>query len=142
ADPPSVRRPRRARPDVAVLHLHRRLQPTLDVEQHPRTVRMTTDSLEQKLPVDAIEEALDVEIEHPVVAPAALASLVHGIDRRFAGPVAIGVGVERRLKYRLQVASDDLLGDAIGHRRYVQRSRSAIRLWNVDPPYRRREVAS
>jgi hypothetical protein len=75
---------------------------------------MMTDGLEQKLPIDAIEEALDVEIEHPVVTPAAvrrvdipkanggtrplgiptLASLVHGIDRRFAGPEAIGVGVE------------------------------------------------
>src|SRR5205823_5843176 len=32
---------------------------------------------------------LDVDIEHPVVTPAALAGLVHGIDRRFAGPVAI-----------------------------------------------------
>src|SRR5262245_25040572 len=29
--------------------------------------------------------------EHPVVAPAALASRAHGIDRRFAGSVAIGV---------------------------------------------------
>src|SRR5882757_3307210 len=90
---------------------------------------------------DAIEEALDVEIEHPVVTPAALASLVHGIDRRFAGPVAIGVGVERRLKDRLQVASDNLLSDAIGNRRNTQRSRSAIRLWNIDPPHRRRKVA-
>ena len=138
---PSLRRPRHARHDVAVLHLHRRLQPALDVQQHPRTVRMMTDGLEQKLPIDAIEEALDVEIEHPVVTPAALASLVHGIDRRFAGPVAIGVGVERRLKDRLQVASDNLLSDAIGNRRNTQRSRSAIRLWNIDPPHRRRKVA-
>jgi hypothetical protein len=42
---------------------------------------MMADGLEQKLPIDAIEEALDVEIEHPVVTPAALASLVHGSDR-------------------------------------------------------------
>jgi hypothetical protein len=35
---------------------------------------MMTDGLEQKLPIDAIEEALDVEIEHPVVTPAALAA--------------------------------------------------------------------
>ena len=44
------------------------------------------DCLEQKLPIDAVEKALDVEIEHPVVAPAALTSLMHGVDRRFAGP--------------------------------------------------------
>jgi hypothetical protein len=102
---------------------------------------MMTDGLEQKLPIDAIEEALDVEIEHPVVTPAALASLAHGLDRRFAGPVAVGVGVERRLQDRLQVASDNLLSDAIGNRRNTQRSRSAIRLWNIDPPHRRRKVA-
>jgi hypothetical protein len=35
----------------------------LDVEQHPRTVRLLTDSLEHQLPIDAVEEALDVEIE-------------------------------------------------------------------------------
>src|SRR6266446_8899475 len=87
---PSLRRPRHSRHDAAILHLHRSLQPALDVEQHPWTVRMMTDGLEQKLPIDAIEEALDVEIEHPVAAPAALASRAHGIDRRFAGSVAVG----------------------------------------------------
>src|SRR5947208_4487663 len=71
ADHPSLRRPRRARHDVAVLHLHRRLQPALDVQQHPWTVSMMTDGLEPKLPIDATEEALAVEIDHPVVTPAA-----------------------------------------------------------------------
>src|SRR6266446_7175475 len=33
--------------------------------------------------------------------------------RRFAGPVAIGVGVERRLQTRLKVATDNFLGDSI-----------------------------
>jgi len=42
ADDPTLRRSRCARPDAAVLHLHRRLQPALDVEQHPRAVRMIT----------------------------------------------------------------------------------------------------
>ena len=59
SDHPSLRRPRRARHDVAVLHLHRRLQPALDAQQHPRTVRMMTDGLEQKLPIDAIERSGD-----------------------------------------------------------------------------------
>src|SRR5262245_23553490 len=102
---------------------------------------MMTDSLEQQLPIDAVEEALDVEIEHPVVTPTALASLVHGIDRRFAGPVAVRVGVEHRFKDRLQVASDDLLGRAVRNRWDPQRSRPTVRLWNIDPPHRRRKVA-
>jgi hypothetical protein len=43
------------------------------------------------------QEALDVDIEHPVVAPAALASCAHCLGRRFAGSVIIGVGLPRRL---------------------------------------------
>src|SRR3977135_908936 len=54
---------------------------------------MLADRLEEQLPVDTVEEGAYIEIEHPVAAPAALASLAHGIDRRFAGPVAVGVGV-------------------------------------------------
>src|SRR6516164_694596 len=141
ADNPSLRRPCRTRHDAAVLHLHRRFQPALNVKEHPRTVRMMADRREQKLPIDAVEEALDVEIEHPVVAPAALTSLMHGVDRRFAGPVAVGVGMEYRLQNGLQVASGDLLSDAVSDRRNTQRPRPAIRLWNLNPPYRRRKVA-
>jgi hypothetical protein len=48
-----------------------------------------TDRLEQQLPIDTVEVTFDVDVEHPVVAPAALTSLAYGIDRRSAGPVAI-----------------------------------------------------
>src|SRR5262245_18555175 len=115
--------------------------PALDVEQHPRTVRVLTDSLEHQLPIEAIEEALDVEIKHPVIAPTALTSRAHGIDRRFAGSVAIGVRLKPRLHNRLQIASGDLLSDAVSNRRNPQRSRPTIRPWNFDPPHRRRKVA-
>jgi len=59
---------------------------------------MLADRLEQKLPVDAIEEALNVEIEHPVIAPAALAGFRNGINRRFAGPIAKGVRMKHILR--------------------------------------------
>src|SRR5260370_33252880 len=87
------------------------------------------------------KKPLDVEIEHPVAAPAALASRAHGIDRRFAGSVAVGVGVKHRLHDRLQVASGDLLSDAVTHRRYAQRSRPPIRLRHIDPPHPRWKAA-
>src|SRR6201987_5640072 len=109
-DHPALRRPRRARHDTAVLHLHPRLQPALDIEQHPRTVRMVTDRPEHQLPVDAVEEAFEVEIEHPVAAPTTLTSCAHGIDRRFAGTIAVGIGMEHRLQDRLQRASGGFLG--------------------------------
>ena len=47
--------------------------------------------------VDTVEVTFDVDVEHPVIPPAALTSLAYGIDRRPAGPVAIRVGVEHRL---------------------------------------------
>src|SRR5262249_33652917 len=78
----------------------------------PMDIGMTLDRLEHQLPVDAVEEALDVEVENPVIAPAALAGLGHGIDCRLARPVAVGVGMKDRLQDRLQITTDDLLSDA------------------------------
>src|SRR6516165_1505315 len=107
---PSLRSSRRARHDAAVLYLHRSLQPAFDVEQHPGRVRMMTDRLEHQFPIDAVEVSFDVDVEHPVVSPAALTGLAHCIDRRFAGSVAVGVRMKYRLQNRLQVTTDDLLG--------------------------------
>src|SRR5262249_43009585 len=68
----ALRSSRCSRHDATILHLDWGLQPALDVEQHPRTVRVFVDRLEKKLPVDAVEIAFEVDIEHPVVPPAAL----------------------------------------------------------------------
>src|SRR5208283_3421201 len=138
---PALRSSRHSRHDAAVLHLHRGLQPALNVEQYPRLVRMTSDRLEHQLPIDAVEIGFYVEIEHPVVAPAALTSLTHGIDRRFAGPVTIGVGMEGRLQTRLQVATGNFLGDTVSNRWNTQRARTAIHLRNIHASHRRRKVA-
>ena len=100
-----------------------------------------TDRLEQQLPIDTVEVTFDVDVEHPVAAPAAPTRLAYGIDRRSARPVAIRVGVEHRLQIRLQVASGDLLGDTVGDRRNAQRARATVCLRNIDPPYRRRKIA-
>jgi len=102
---------------------------------------MMADSLKQQLPVNAVEEAFDIEIEHPVVAPATLTGCAHGIECRPAGPVTIGTGVEHRLQAWFQVTTSDFLGDAIRYCRDTQRARAAIRLWNLNPRHRRRKVA-
>src|SRR5262245_5293158 len=102
---------------------------------------MTTDRREHQLPINAVEVGFYVEIEHPVIAPAALTSLVHGIDRRSAGPVAVGVRMKHRLQDRLQVATDDFLGAAIGDSWNAQRPRPAPWSRNIAPAHRRREVA-
>src|SRR5262245_4138101 len=116
-------------------------QPALDIEQHPRLVRMTTDRPEHQLPIDAVEIGFYVEIEHPVVAPTALTSLAHGVDRRFAGPVAIGIGVKHRLQTRLQVATGNFLGDPVGDSWNAQPARTATRFRNIHSSHRRWKVA-
>src|SRR6185295_16735835 len=66
------------------------------VEQHPTAIRMFTERLEHQLPIDTVEVGLALKIEHPVVAPAELASCAHRIDCRLAGPVAVGAGMGHR----------------------------------------------
>src|SRR4029077_14743759 len=102
---------------------------------------MMPDRLKQPLPIDAVEIGLYVDIEHPVIPPAALTSLAHGIDRRSTGPVAVCVGVKHSFQIRLQVPTGDLLSDAIRDRRNAQRARATVCLRNIDPPHRRRKIA-
>src|SRR5439155_22803967 len=78
---------------------------------------MTTDRREHQLPINAVEVGCYVEIEHPVVAPTALTSLAPGIDRRFRGPVAIGVSMDYWLQTRPHVATGNFLGDTASHSR-------------------------
>jgi len=136
-----LRRPRRTRNNAPILHLLRCLQPALNVEQHPRAIRMMADGLEQQLPIDAVEEAFDVEIKHPVVAPAAFPSCTHRINGRSAGPVTIGIGVEHRLQKWLQETTSNFLSDAVRYRRDAQRARAAVRFRNFHSSHRRRKVA-
>src|SRR6476661_3678005 len=123
------------------LHMLGSLQPALDIEQDPRTARMMTNRPEHQLPINAVEIGFYVDVEHPVIPPAALTSLAHGIDRRFAGPVAIRVGMKHRLQTRLQVATDNFLGDTVSHRWNAQWARTAVHLRNIHPSHRRRKVA-
>jgi len=44
--------------------------------------------------IDCVEETFDVEVQHPIVLPAALARRSNGIQRRFALTVTIGIRVE------------------------------------------------
>ena len=48
-----------------------------------------------------------------------LASGVHRFDGRFAGSVAVGVNMKHRLHDRLQIASGNLLSDAVSNCRHT-----------------------
>ena len=60
----------------SVRHAHGRLEPSLNIQQHPFAVRVTAHGSHQKFPVDSVEETLDVEVENPVPLPTSLPS--HG----------------------------------------------------------------
>src|SRR4051812_6314335 len=138
---PTLRRSCCTRDDATILHLDRSPQPALNVEKHPRAVRMMTNRLEQQLSIDAVEVALDVDIEPPCKPPAALTGLLEGIDRRSAGAVPIGVRVEAGPQDRLQVLFDDFLGNSVANRWNAQRPGPSIALGKVNPPHRWRKVA-
>ena len=57
---------------AAIFQLHRGFQPSFDVEKHPFAISMFPYRPQQKLMVDAVKEALDVEVKNPVVSPAPL----------------------------------------------------------------------
>src|SRR3712207_6222701 len=102
---------------------------------------MMTNCLEQQLPVDAVEVALDVDIEHPVEPPAALTGQPECIDRRSAGAISVGVIMEDRLQDRLQIPFDHLLSNPVADRGNAQRPGPSIALGKVYPSDRRRKVA-
>jgi hypothetical protein len=55
------------------------------------------DCPHQQRGIDAIEEALDIQIQHPRITPASLPRHADRIERRLAGPISIRVRVEARL---------------------------------------------
>src|SRR6202158_3120708 len=103
---------------------------------------MCRQCLKEQLMWNCVEERLDVEVEYPVVSPAALTRRTHGIDRRAAWSVTVGVRMEQRVQSRLQIPADNLLRDSIRPRWDPQRPRPAPPLRNVHPPHRLGEIAS
>ena len=130
------------RNEASIRHLHGRLQPSFDVEKHPRTVRVFADRTHQQVYVDAIEEVLDVKIEHPCVAPASLPRLADRIERRFTGPVPIRVRVETRLHQWLKIPFGDRLGDSVGDRGDTQWPRPTLTLRDLNPTHRWRMITA
>ena len=67
-----LRRPALPVDQIPIRHAHGRPQPPFKVEQNPWAVRVPPYRSHQEVPIDFIEEALDVEVEHPVARPATL----------------------------------------------------------------------
>jgi len=65
----------------SVRHAHRCLEPPLEIQKHPCAVGVSAHRPHQKSPIDFVEETFDVEVQHPVTAPASLARHGQGIMR-------------------------------------------------------------
>src|SRR3954469_8219541 len=127
----------------AVRHAYRRLQPSFQVKKYPFAVGMSTHGQHQETPVDLVEEALDVQIEHPIVIPTTASGHDQCIMRRFSWTISIRILVEHGFQDRLQVTLDDHLSDSVGDRWNTKRSGSSrISLRDVYTSHGRREIAS
>jgi hypothetical protein len=101
------------------------------------------DRLEDKIMIEVVEEALDVQIDHPVTAPAPLPARRDRIQRAAAGPVAVGVRVEPRLHQWLQHHGHHRLCDSVRDRGHAEDpDPTSSRLVDLHHPHRRREVAA
>jgi len=100
-----------------VRHGHVRLEPTLDIEGYPGPVAMLAHGFHHELMIDVIEEARDVQVKYPVVAPAPIASSPQGLMRRAARPIPIRVCMEARLQQGLEPSLNYHLCHTICHGR-------------------------
>ena len=96
---------------------------------------------ENEIPRDAVEKRLQVQVQNPVLSPAALPADPDRVKRRASRPIPIGVRVEVRLHPRLQVPGHDGLGDPVRDSRHPEDSRAAVPLRYLHLAHRRREIA-
>src|SRR5471030_2064806 len=142
ADDTALRRALLTRNQLAVLLLHWRFQPALDVENHPWFFGVFLHRPYQQILRDVVEETLDVQIYNPVMAPASLPRLPHCIQRRLPRSISVGIRMEQRVHRRLQSRLHHLLRDPIRHGRYAQLPFPTVCFRYFHRPHRRWKVAA
>jgi hypothetical protein len=90
---------------------------------------------------NAVEERLQVQVQDPILSPAALPADPDRIQRRPPRPIPIGVRVEHWLHPRLKVSVHDGLGDPIRDRRHPEHPRAAVPLQYLHRAHRRGHIA-
>jgi hypothetical protein len=93
--------------------------------------------------IEVVEEAPDVQIDHPVRLPAPFPACCDRVQRTAARPIARGVRVEHRLHQRLQHHSHHRLRDSVRDRGHTEDPDPASsRLVDLHHLDRRREAAA
>src|SRR6266478_7943605 len=109
-----VRGPLRPRHQRSVLPLGGSFEPPPEIEENPRALRVLPHGTKHQFVVEIIEEAANVQVIDPGIAPASLPRCSDGIERGFARPIAIGVWMEGRFHQRLQVQFGHRLSNPVG----------------------------
>ena len=126
-----------------IRHAYGRLEPSLKVEKHPFAVRVPSHGSHQEVPVDLIEEALDIKVKHPVMVPTSPSGHAQCLVRRFPWTISIGILVKSGFQDWFQVSFDNHLGDSVGDRWNAKRpGPSRISLRYVNATHGWRKVAS
>ena len=89
-DHSALRRPLRPRHLRSILQWGGSFEPPLDVAEHPRALRVLPPRPENQFVVEMIEEAADVQVNDPGIAPASLPRASAGVERGVARPIALG----------------------------------------------------
>src|ERR1019366_5138743 len=114
----------------------------LDVENHPWFLGVFLHRPYQQILRDVVEEALDVQIDDPVIAPASLPRLPHRLQGPLPRSIPVGIRMEQRVHRRLQSRLHHPLPDPIRHRRYAQLPFPAVGFRYLHRPHRRRKVTA
>ena len=120
-----LRGPLVPRPGLAVRHDHRRGEPPFHVKEHPGGQAQRLHGPDHEIVRHAVEELPDVELDHPVVVPAALARDGERVMRPAAWPVTVGVRVEELLRHGPDPVRGHGLRDAVSDRRHPERPGAA-----------------
>ena len=128
-------------PQGPVGQLQRRLEPPPHIQHHPRQVGVRLDSLDHQVPRHAVEELLDVQIDHPVRLPAPPPAGSHRVQRGTPRAVPVGIRVEEPFSPLLQHPGHHRLRDPVSHGRHTEHPGARpVRLRDLHRTHRRREV--
>jgi hypothetical protein len=100
ADATALRPPLSPLDAGAVLALHGRLYPPCHLQEAPWTGRVLPERPQEQRRVHGVKEPLDVQIQHPVVAPTPLPGDAEGLYCRLARSRALRVRVKMGLENR------------------------------------------
>jgi site-specific DNA recombinase len=101
--------------DSFSVDVHRRLQPSFDVQQDPCHIAVLLDRSHQQPVIDVVEQSLDIELDNPVIIPASSSHQRYRIQSRAPWAIAKGVTIKRRLEPWLEDHLDHSLCDSIGN---------------------------